>query len=148
MLRLRLSSQSILGDQPIRSYILDLPGRVRDWKYLQHGANTGRVFLAGGEFGLFRFDGVRAVPWQPPAGQELPEKFAFLLASTPDGTLWIGTFSGLASWDGIKLTRRPEFADRFVQSLFVDHQGTVWAGTRGGVRSYARLCAIRRGSSK
>ncbi|MBV8674381.1 MAG: hypothetical protein JOZ33_13185, partial [Acidobacteriaceae bacterium] len=105
-------------------------------------------FWLGGEFGLFRFDGVRAVPWQPPAGQELPEKFAFLLASTPDGTLWIGTFSGLASWDGIKLTRRPEFADRFVQSLFVDHQGTVWAGTRGGVRSYARLCAIRRGSSK
>ena len=102
----------------------------------------------GGEFGLFRFDGVRAVPWQPPAGQELPEKFAFQLVSTRDGTLWIGTFSGLASWDGVKLTRHPELADRFVQSLFADHEGTVWVGTRGGVGSYARLCAMRRGSSQ
>ena len=26
----------------------------------------------GSEFGLFRFDGIHAVPWQPPAGQHLP----------------------------------------------------------------------------
>ena len=26
----------------------------------------------GTEFGLLRFDGVRAVPWQPPAGEHLP----------------------------------------------------------------------------
>jgi ligand-binding sensor domain-containing protein len=102
----------------------------------------------GGEFGMFRFDGVRAVPWQPPAGQGLPEKFAFQLVCARDGTLWIDTFSGLASWDGVKLMRHPEFADRFMQSLFVDHEGTVWAGTRGGVGSYARLCAMRRGSSQ
>jgi len=105
-------------------------------------------FWLGGEFGLFRFDGVRAVPWQPPAGQELPEKFAFRLVGARDGTLWIGTFSGLASWDGVKLTRHPEFAGRFVQSLFEDREGTVWAATRGGVGSYTRLCAMRRGSSQ
>ena len=28
----------------------------------------------GREFGLFRFDGVRSIPWQPPAGQHLPDK--------------------------------------------------------------------------
>ena len=67
-------------------------------------------FWLGGEFGIFRFDGVRTVPWQPPAGQELPEKFAFHLVAARDGTLWIGTFSGLASWDGVKLTRHPELA--------------------------------------
>ena len=127
------------------------------WTF-RDGFSTGNIFSMaqtpdgyfwlGGEFGLFRFDGVRAVPWHPPAGQELPEKFAFQLAGAPDGTLWIGTFSGLASWDGVKLTRHPEFADRFVQALFVDHEGTVWAGTRGGVGSYARLCAMRRGSSQ
>jgi PAS domain S-box-containing protein len=105
-------------------------------------------FWLGGEFGLFRFDGVRAMPWQPPAGQELPEKFAFQLVGARDGTLWIGTFSGLVSWDGVKLTRHPEFAERFVQSLFADHEGTVWAATRGGVGSYARLCAMRRDSSQ
>src|SRR5580692_6024086 len=26
----------------------------------------------GTEFGLLRFDGIRAVPWQPPAGEHLP----------------------------------------------------------------------------
>ena len=127
------------------------------WTF-RDGFSTGNIFSMaqtpdgyfwlGGEFGIFRFDGVRAVPWQPPAGKELPEKFAFHLVAAPDGTLWIGTFSGLASWDGVKLTRHPEFANRFVQSLFADHEGTVWAGTRGGVGSYALLCAMRPGFSQ
>jgi ligand-binding sensor domain-containing protein len=26
----------------------------------------------GTDFGLLRFDGIRAVPWQPPAGEHLP----------------------------------------------------------------------------
>jgi ligand-binding sensor domain-containing protein len=58
----------------------------------------------GGEFGLFRFDGVRTIPWQPPAGQHLPNK-PFSLLVTRDGALWIGTFAGLVSWSGGKLTR-------------------------------------------
>src|SRR5215472_14878531 len=29
----------------------------------------------GTEFGLLRFDGVRSVPWQPPAGQHLPSTY-------------------------------------------------------------------------
>ena len=36
----------------------------------------------GGEFGLFRFDGVRSIAWQPPAGQHLPDKGS-LAASKP-----------------------------------------------------------------
>jgi signal transduction histidine kinase/ligand-binding sensor domain-containing protein len=124
----------------------------------RNGFSTGNIFgmaqtpdgyfWLGGEFGLFRFDGVRVVRWQPPAGQQLPDRFAFRLVGARDGTLWIGTFSGLASWDGFKLTRHPEFAGRFVQTLFEDREGTVWAATRGGVGSYTRLCAMRRGSSQ
>ena len=34
----------------------------------------GYVWL-GTEFGLLRFDDVRAVPWQPRAGQHLPSSF-------------------------------------------------------------------------
>ena len=49
----------------------------------------------GEEFGIFRFGGVHAVPWQLPAGQELPEKVAFQLVAAPDGAIWMGTFSGL-----------------------------------------------------
>src|ERR1700760_1446334 len=64
----------------------------------------------GTEFGLVRFDGVRAVAWQPPAGQTLPSSFISNLLVAHDGTLWIGTFKGLASWKGGTLTQHPELA--------------------------------------
>src|SRR5271166_103923 len=70
----------------------------------------------GSEFGLFRFDGVRAIPWQPPAGQHLPSA-PYSLLVTRDGTLWIGTYAGLAAWNGGKLTRYPELDGQFVTSL-------------------------------
>src|SRR3974377_2132838 len=48
------------------------------------GFSTGNIFSMaqtpdvyfwlGGESGMFRFDGVHAVPWQPPAGQHLQDK--------------------------------------------------------------------------
>src|SRR5712691_449889 len=56
----------------------------------------------GTEFGLLRFDGVRAVPWQPP-DQHLPSSLVARLLVARDGTLWIGTLKGLASWKGGKL---------------------------------------------
>jgi signal transduction histidine kinase/ligand-binding sensor domain-containing protein len=102
----------------------------------------------GSEFGLFRFDGVRSLPWQPPAGQNLPEKNINSLLVTRDGTLWIGTFAGLVSWKDGKLTPRPEreLARQFVASLFEDAEGTVWAGTLA--TPAGRLCAIQSGGTK
>src|SRR6266540_4168412 len=52
----------------------------------------------GTQLGLLRFDGVRAVPWRPPAGEQLPSNFIQALLVGRDGTLWIGTLKGLASW--------------------------------------------------
>ena len=103
----------------------------------------------GSEFGLFRFDGVRFIPWQPPAGQQLPDK-PYSLLVTRDGTLWIGTFAGLVSWNGAKLTRYPELDGLFVTSLLEDREGTVWAGTLGdshgpAVRNPKRPRAMLRG---
>ena len=83
----------------------------------------------GTEFGLFRFDGVRSIPWQPPAGQHLPDQNINSLLVTRDGTLWIGTFAGLVTWSGGKLTPRRELGGQFVASLLEDREGTVWAGT-------------------
>lgn len=103
----------------------------------------------GTEFGLFRFDGMRATLWQPPAGQRLPQSPYSLLVSR-DGTLWIGTFAGLASWNGSKLTLYPELDGMFVTSLLEDREGTVWAGTLGDAKgtSTGRLCAIRSGRAQ
>jgi len=49
----------------------------------------------GTEFGLLRFDGVRTVPWQPPADQHLPSSRITSLLAARDGTLWIGTSRGV-----------------------------------------------------
>ncbi|HEY2189920.1 MAG TPA: two-component regulator propeller domain-containing protein, partial [Caldimonas sp.] len=78
--------------------------------------------------GLVRFDGVRAVPWSPPAGQELPSGDIRKLLVDRSGRLWIGTLQGLASWKDGKLTRHPQFEGFFVPTLLEDRQGTVWAG--------------------
>ncbi|MBV9929186.1 MAG: PAS domain-containing protein [Acidobacteria bacterium] len=100
----------------------------------------------GGEYGLFRFDGVSFTQWQPPAGRQLPDK-PYSLLVTRDGTLWIGTFAGLASWGGGKLTQYPELNGKFVTSLLEDREGTVWAGILGGSPGTptGRLCSVRSG---
>ncbi|MGO9437609.1 MAG: two-component regulator propeller domain-containing protein [Terracidiphilus sp.] len=99
----------------------------------------------GTEFGPFRFDGIHAVPWQPPAGQKLSDKNINALLATRDGTLWIGTMSGLATLNRGKLTQRPELGRQFVASLFEDREGTVWAGT---LETSGQLCAIQNASAQ
>jgi signal transduction histidine kinase/ligand-binding sensor domain-containing protein len=94
----------------------------------------------GTEFGLFRFDGVRFLPWQPPAGQQLPDKNINSLLVTRDGSLWIGTFGGLVILRDGRLARPPELYDQFISSLFEDREGTVWAAS---LNRAGRLCAMR-----
>ena len=118
------------------------------WK-IRDGFTKGRIISVaqtpdgylwlGTDFGLVRFDGVRAVPWHPPVGQELPSKMIRHLLATPDGTLWIATQKGLSSWKDGKLVGYPELAGHITGPLLEDRQGTVWVG-----RSQpASVCAIR-----
>ena len=94
---------------------------------------------------VFRFDGIRFIPWEPPAGQRLPSN-PYSLIVTRDGAVWIGTFAGLVSWNGAELTHYPELDGLFVTSLLEDREGTVWAGVLGNPTG--GLCEIRSGRTR
>ena len=138
---------------------LDISQYARTTWRVRNGFSLGNVFAMAQtpdgylwfatEFGMARFDGVRKIPWQPPAGQRLTSA-PYSLLVTRDGTLWIGTFTGLVSWDGTKLTEYPDVGPVFVTSLLQDHEGTVWAGILGGSPGTptGRLCAIRTGHAQ
>jgi signal transduction histidine kinase/ligand-binding sensor domain-containing protein len=102
----------------------------------------GYIWLAT-QFGLFRFDGVRNVPWQPPQDQHLPPGTIFNLLVDRGGTLWIGA-KGLASFKDGKLAHYPELAGHYIFKILEDHEGTIWAS--GLTEPIGKLCAIRNGN--
>jgi hypothetical protein len=97
----------------------------------------------GTQTGVYRFDGVRAVPLPLP-GLGTTEVGTLLPAR--DGTLWIGTLDGLVSSKNGQLTEHPSLGRRRVNALLEDRDGTVWAGTALG--GSGRLCAVRRDSTE
>ena len=98
----------------------------------------------GTALGLYRFDGVRNVVWQPPLNQQLPSITISTLVAGRDGALWIGTWSGLVSWKNGKLTQYAELAGLHIFALVEDDEGSIWAGTSGPPDG--KLCEIRNGS--
>ena len=123
------------------------------WK-VREGSIRGTIFSIaqtpdgylwlGTEFGLARFDGVQAVPWQPPNGEHLPGNFIQDLLVARDGTLWIGADGGLASWKDGKLKQYPEFAGYHIHSLLQDAGGTIWFAAENP----GRICGVQAGTTK
>ena len=120
------------------------------WK-VREGFTQGTIFSIsqtpdgylwlGTESGLVRFDGVQAIPWQPPNGEQLPSNFVQDLLVSRDGTLWIGTDKGLASWKDGRFTQYPGVGGHYIYSLLQDGGGTIWFG----IENPGRLCAVRIG---
>jgi signal transduction histidine kinase/ligand-binding sensor domain-containing protein len=129
------SGSTVLGVEPslLVSQYAHTAWTVRDGTFkdpISAIAQTPDGYLwLGTQFGLLRFDGVRHVLWEPPAGQHLPSINIRSLFASRDGRLWIGTQLGLASWKDGTLTLHREVTEH-VGSMLEDRNGTVWAGTR------------------
>jgi len=73
--------------------------------------------------------------WQTEDG--LPQNSVTAVAQTRDGYLWLGTYSGLARFDGARFTvfndsNTPENARQRVTSLFEADDNTLWIGHENG----------------
>jgi len=73
--------------------------------------------------------------WQVEQG--LPQNKVTAVVQTRDGYLWLGTYNGLARFDGVRFTvfndnNTPELHSRRITSLFEADDGTLWIGTESG----------------
>ena len=73
--------------------------------------------------------------WQVEQG--LPQVSVTAIAQTPDGYLWVGTFNGLARFDGVRFTifdeeNTPALGNSAIAQLQVDEHGALWIVTVAG----------------
>lgn len=69
--------------------------------------------------------------------QGLPQSTVTSVIQSSDGYIWIGTFGGLARFDGMKFTifdsaNSPGFVNNRVLSLYEDRRKRIWVGTEMG----------------
>lgn len=67
----------------------------------------------------------------------LPDNSVTAIAQTPDGYLWIGTYNGLARFDGVRFVpfdpaNTPALQHARIRRLYVDGRGTLWINTYDG----------------
>src|SRR5580765_6029216 len=75
------------------------------------------------------------------ANDGLPQSQVTCIKQTRDGYLWLGTWIGLARFDGRNLDSlnkltTPELVSAEINGLSEDPQGALWIATRGGLLSY------------
>ncbi len=74
------------------------------------------------------------------ADDGLPDSSVTSVAQTPDGYLWVGTYNGLARFDGRRFVtfdseNTPALARSRVRQLYVDSEGTLWINADGSATS-------------
>ncbi len=71
----------------------------------------------------------------------LPQSTVRCITQTPDGYIWVGTWNGLARFDGVKFTifnsrNTPVLTVSNIMSLFTDSRGRMWVGMDSGGLAY------------
>ena len=79
--------------------------------------------------------------WTP--GDGLPQSSITSIAQTPDGYLWMGTFNGLARFDGVRFVvfnplNTPALRSARIAALKVDRRGWLWIMTEEGFLTRVR----------
>ncbi|MBB5066224.1 sensor histidine kinase [Granulicella mallensis] len=102
--------------------------------------SDGYIWI-GTDDGLFRFDGVHFVRWNPPKGEGLPSQNITYLFGAHNGSLYIGTELGMA-----RLTKDAFYiySDRQRASgpFAEDAQGNVWVGQSSPSSESGSLCKV------
>jgi signal transduction histidine kinase/ligand-binding sensor domain-containing protein len=67
----------------------------------------------------------------------LPQNTVNAVLQTRDRYLWLGTYDGLARFDGVRFqvfntTNTPALRSNGIRGLWEDRSGTLWVGTNGG----------------
>jgi signal transduction histidine kinase/ligand-binding sensor domain-containing protein len=86
----------------------------------------GYIWIIGTN-GLTRFDGVNFVPWTPPRDIPFSWRHFTALLGASDGSLWIGTSSGLGRLKEGHFRSYSKPGDRSgIGSIIEDHAGHIW----------------------
>ena len=131
------------------------------WR-VRNGFSVGAIFAMaqtpdgylwlGAEFGLFRFDGIRSTPWQPPAGQHFADKNSHSVrrkarfrwdregrADSSPGHQNSQGQGGHARVRDLKfthLTTNDGLSQGYVTAILQDRRGFMWFATRDGLNRY------------
>jgi signal transduction histidine kinase/ligand-binding sensor domain-containing protein len=96
----------------------------------------------GTNIGLVRFDGVRFITWNPPAGERLLDSRVFSLLGARDGSLWMGTGYSISHWKEGELVNYPQLSGR-VEALVEDNEGSIWLARTQSTDGMGPVCRIK-----
>src|SRR3954451_24858862 len=111
------------------------------WRALCHVSLLLPALAAGGavsaEGNASRDFGVKS--WT--TENRLPQNRISAIKQTRDGYLWLGTWFGVARFDGINFTvfnklNTPEMVEDTIMALAEAVDGTLWMGTKNGLVGY------------
>jgi len=106
------------------------------WMIPRFGRGTLALVAALGTTGSAKASGNYSIhTWQAEDG--LPQNVITAVVPTREGYIWVGTYNGLARFDGVRFKdynsgNTPGMSSSRVTSLLEDHDGNLWIGHEGG----------------